>query len=855
MGLLYDPAARKWNLTYEKTDYPTVEGGGLKLLPTDLPTNLTKPEVQWYRGAGWFKTGRDIPDTQANNANQATNNKNAEENKKIQELSAVNQELNTSNTNKNNAYNKVQQVTASTQGGDYVGQRNIIRGIQGIDDTLKGTLENYYKAYYTTEKLQQWDTNLGAKPPFGEFDSSYYKQQNPEVAQQWAAAVADDNVDITQRYGENGFYLNHYTNQGKPAGFRGNKAEELAASKQYVEQKPTDKDLQDVRNIQLGLDTDTQTERLLNVPEVASAWQAAKTGDTYWKDLGKKYFLDPNKEDEFAVLFRMSDRPEDKAISFQYNINADYGITELEDALNQAVGEKAIVDVKRFGALTQDVLKQTIAEMKKAKAKEQELALFSNFDSLGEITNINKDLANSIMGDTGIGGMLSFMGGKDSQKSLEKSLQKITGINNEVTYNWQQWFDNTLKTKYQEDLELGLTREEAEERVKVQGQFARDFIDQYLIPRFNESKSMGEFIEYIDVGKSEQNPFQTQDILSAVKLVADLRAQQYIDQLKQTPERYFDSAFYFNPTGDKAREEKYVNQASTVGADWEAAKRGDPYWTSQAYRFGVNVNDKDAFARMHFQVKGQGQGYDAADDILNASKVSDQIYSKILPALKEEALKQGTVFGQFLKPEEFADEMLKGLNPNDKTTWEEVLGHYKLKDFSGDITDLKKQITETLRTSSAQDIREQIKFLNEKKEKPTQQLLGVTYIQREEDYKPVKSTGEETALYKTFQSAGFQGTEDEFYENFFPDLDRSEQAALTKAGTSQSFKATGLDYSDPFASLGTIENFFGEDKETTTQTPTKSSYFTIDEDEDLPAKSKAGQGFLDEFTSLFKGLS
>jgi hypothetical protein len=908
MGLSYDPGARKWNLGYEKTDHntarPETQSFQITLLSSQPNVStgtrgqaVTTPKYKTINvvidpntsvddaigkaindaiSSGTLESSYTVT-TGAGKGPSSTNTIGiswtplAEEKQKLSsalediknnvELNKSSQELNVLNQQKNNAYDKVQQVTASTQGGDYVSQRNIIRNIQGIDNTLKGTLENYYKAYYTNEKLQPWNTNLGAKPPFGEFDASYYKQQNPEVSQQWAAAVADDNVDITQRYGENGFYLNHYTNQGKPAGFRGNKAEELAASKQYVEQKPTDKDLQDVRNIQLGLDTDTQTKRLLNVPEVASAWEAAKSGDNYWKDLGKKYFLDPNKEDEFAVLFRMSDRPEDKAISFQYNINADYGITELEDALNQAVGEKAIVDVKRFGALAQDVLKQTITEMKKAKAKEQELALFSNFDSLGEITNINKDLANSIMGDTGIGGMLSFMGGKKSQESLEKSLQKITGVNNEVTYNWQQWFDNTLKTKYQEDIELGLTKDQAEERVKVQGQFARDFIDQYLIPRFNESKSMNEFVEYIDVGKSEQNPFQTQDILNAVKLVADLRAQQYIDQLKETPERYFDSAFYFNPTGDKAREEKYVNQASTVNADWEAAKKGDPYWTSQAYRFGVNINDKDAFARMHFQVKGQGQGYDAADDILNASKVSDEIYSKILPALKEEALKQGTIFGQFLKPEEFADEMLKGLNPNDKTTWEDVLSHYNLKDFSGDITDLKKQITETLRTSSAQDIRDQIKFLNEKKEKPTQQLLGVTYIQREEDYKPVKSTGEETQLYKTFQSAGFQGTEDEFYENFFPDLDRSEQAALTKAGTSQSFKATGLDYSDPFASLGTIENFFGEDEtktgstKTTTQAPTKSSYFTISEDEDLPAKSKAGQGFLDEFTSLFKGLS
>jgi hypothetical protein len=62
-------------------------------------------------------------------------------------------------------------------------------------------------------------------------------------------------------------------------------------------------------------------------------------------------------------------------------------------------------------------------------------------------------------------------------------------------------------------------------------------------------------------------------------------------------------------------------------ADWEAAKKGDEYWKSQAYRFGVNIEDKDAFARMHFQVKGQGKGYDPADDILNASKVSDYIYT------------------------------------------------------------------------------------------------------------------------------------------------------------------------------------------------------------------------------------
>jgi hypothetical protein len=347
--------------------------------------------------------------------------------------------------------------------------------------------------------------------------------------------------------------------------------------------------------------------------------------------------------------------------------------------------------------------------------------------------------------------------------------------------------------------------------------------------------------------------------LNAAKLVADVRAQKYLDDVKATPGRYFDSNFYFNPTGDKARKSAYANQASTVTADWEAAKKGDAYWKSQAYRFGVDIEDKDAFARMHFQVKGQGKGYDPADDILNASKVSDYIYTQILPALKEEALKSGSVFGQFITPDEFADEMLRGLDPNDKKTWDEVLKRYGMDNFKGSIDELKDYVKETLRTGSAQEIRENIKYLNEKRKKPTQETLGVTYIERAEDYKDEGVKGD-TELYKTFQSAGFQGTEDEFYENFFPDIDRSEQAFLTKAGKNESLKTSGLDFSDPFASLGTIESFFDADEpeETTDKPePKTNSYFRIamGEDEDEPTtKSKSGASILGEFTSMFKGL-
>jgi len=903
MGISYDPPSKKWNVVYEKADNP--------LLPTDQNTQTiyvdtqyhpgTRKEVianisytprKWYdpvvinssstpesilsqtNAVGWALSPYASIDTRTrvNALTPVTVNDTYSKwvTPKLKKLRKIDQlyaqankkttALNTANQVKNNAYDKTVAIASNTRGGDYVTQRELIRSISGLDQATKSTLENYYKAFYSTEKLQQWDPKLGAKPPYGEFDSSYYKTQSPAAAQQWASAVANDDIDITQRYGEGGFYLQHYTTQGKPAGLRGNKAETTAAANEYLETPPTDADLQAARTIQLGVDTDTQTDRLLNIPAVASEWEKAKGGDSYWKEQAQEKFLDINKPDEFAALFRLSDRPEDQIIRLNYNANAGYGITELEDALGEAVGEKALVDVKRFGALTQDVLKQTIDEMKKAKAREQEMSMFKGFGAFSEISDINKELSNSILGDSGVGGVLSFMGGGKAQESLEKSLTKVTGVNtNNTVYNWQKWFDETLKTKYDENLELGYTTEEAKEQVKIEAGFAKEFVDKYLTPRFDQSKSMDEFVEYLDVRQSEQNPFQTQDILNAAKLVADVRAQKYLDDVKATPGRYFDSNFYFSPTGDKAREGAYADQASTVAADWEAAKNGDEYWKSQAYRFGVNIEDKDAFARMHFQVKGQGKGYDPADDILNAGKVSDYIYTQILPALKEEALKSGSVFGQFITPDEFADEMLRGLDPNDKSTWDEVLKRYGLENFKGSIEELKDYVKETLRTGSAQEIRENIKYLNEKRQKPTQEALGVTYIERPEDYKDEGIKGE-TELYKTFQSAGFKGTEDEFYNDFFPDMDRSEQVLLTKSGKDESLKTTGLDFTDPFASLGTIESFFDADEpeETTDKPePKTNSYFRIamGEDEDEPTtKSKSGSAILGEFTSMFKGL-
>ena len=88
-----------------------------------------------------------------------------------------------------------------------------------------------------------------------------------------------------------------------------------------------------------------------------------------------------------------------------------------------------MVDVTKFSALTQNVLKDTIEEIKKAKAKEAEFDLLSGLGGVGEIININKTIADSLLVDSGVGAYASMMGDKSfNQDNLEKSLQNITGI-------------------------------------------------------------------------------------------------------------------------------------------------------------------------------------------------------------------------------------------------------------------------------------------------------------------------------------------------------------------------------------------------------------------------------------------
>ena len=113
-----------------------------------------------------------------------------------------------------------------------------------------------------------------------------------------------------------------------------------------------------------------------------------------------------------------------------------------------------------------------------------------------------------------------------------------------------------------------------------------------------------------------------------------------------------------------------------------------------------------------------------AEDYLNPSAIRKHVYENILPELDDEALEQGTIFGQFITPSEFADDALEGVDPNVPESWQEVLNEMEgrgeidsAEDWNGTYDDLKEMIMEVMRTGSAQQIRENIKYLNEKRKR------------------------------------------------------------------------------------------------------------------------------------------
>ena len=821
---------------------------------------------------------------------------------------------------------------------------------------LKGEMGKAYEDFYINKKIDKWEKtpaedgsehdptkSRGDEPPFGIFDPGYYRAiTHGAVDTEWTDAGNNHffanndrgNLDITEKYSTLDTYAHaHYVLGGKSV--RGNRSELYQMADQYLDDpngeiqderiydmaanltgtSKSDVALQQARDDMLSIDPLSATERILGVDaegndtgggseDVKALWNEAQIAkeandeNNYWVQQSKEKFLDIDNPDEFLLLFQTSDRQEDIDLEQQLLDSGNYGISELEAAATTVWGEEGPVNLKRFGALTQDVLNQTIAEMNKAKAKEETLQTMKGFGTFGEIMDVNKSLTESILGDSGVGGILSFTSGGAADDRLSKNIENLSGVKNNVTYNWQKWFDESLAKRYYSDdgdallenedgtISLDYVTEkdgvEIRETQTILPEFAKVFVDEYLTERFDTSRSMDEFRDYINVKDEHQNPFQTQTLINAVKSEAEFHANAKLASISNTAQEGFDHEFYFNPIAgggsvyDPNRTERYASQKAIVNADWDAAKNGDVYWARQAYRYGITLNnnkwseaDKEKFAKIHYEIKGhlnrdengELKPFDPAENIWDLGTIREFIHETVTPEMIEVAEAQDNLpFASFVTPEEYTDELLKGVMP-DSVEWKEILEKFDLEEFAGDFDELKKYIIDVLRTSSAHEIRENIKYLNERRRRPTQQILGLTYIQREEDYKDEMSEPE-TQLYKHFQDSGYQGTEDQFYESFFPDLERSEQVLLTKGGKNEALEQWGFNLTasdDPWSALSELEGYFGSDEEEKDDDgeyeKKVKGYFTLDpEEEEWKPKKQPGETVFDEFTGFFKGL-
>jgi hypothetical protein len=741
-----------------------------------------------------------------------------------------------------------------------------------------GVVQNLVNTYYG--KVSKWDptSNEAYQPPMGKFDPSYYvtTEQGRKAFDDWQKALQGsidiggsfyEDVSLVGKYNQDTFLqYNYAVVNGKTE--RGNAVTKAEQAEDFAEVPMTDAQYQMYRDQVMGLGSFTTLKEWEEAqdPEFLKQWIASLSPEDA-QDRASGYLTIPSITQIPEIL-----RPKAKM---------SRGDTVLEGKLTSVLGPKEQEAASKFRSLTVDTFNETLKEYKKQRLKEQQYDFYSGLSGFNEILSVNQELANSLLGDTGVGGILS-LGGQDMEKaeeSLEKQFSAITGIpsRSNSVYNWQKWFDETLTKRYEEGASF-TDWEDASKQHTIDKEFAEDYIKRYLNPRFNTSRSMSEFMSYMDVTQGEENIFQTQSALNSLKTMADLRAKKWLEEVKNSGTSGFDPEFYFNPSGGDTGAEKHALQSEKVNQDWEIAKTNGEQivpgtnpprtWNQLAYYYGYNISDKAQFAKLHYQVYGIHEGFDPARDKLSMSTAQSFIDNDILPAIANEKVNLGNVsFLNFVTPREYADKMLEGIDPvENKPEWEKVLESMGLSGKEMGIEEVKAYIEEAFQTGEATKIREAIKYLNEKKESVTQEKLGVDYIERPEDTAPIADPTE-TQLYNVFKNAGFAGTEDDFYKEFMPDVNREDMELLTQAG--KGFKEgsvlSKLTSSDPFESLGSIETLFGtdeEEKEINSKlevTPTKKTYFKLSEDEDTEdtstAKSKSGQGFLGSFTSAFKGFT
>jgi len=528
-----------------------------------------------------------------------------------------------------------------------------------------------------------------------------------------------------------------------------------------------------------------------------------------------------------------------------------------------------------FRGLAADLLTTTVNKLKEQKAKEAEFDMYKSLDGFGEIANMGGNLSNSILGELGSAAGMAGIGSEQlTGGDLEDQITNMAGLGflQGAQYNWQKWFDETLSKRYEDMKEIQGTSE-AQATYELEKKFMDDFVKDYIKPRFDYSRSIDEFINYIDVKQDEENILQTETTLNSYKDLVAKKTAKFYQDLKNKKVG-FDSSFYADPLSkytlnedgetykglSNSKAAEYLEQKDKFNKHWEAAKDkpdkarkllGGKSWSELALQYGYDINNKDQFAKLHYNAVGHKKKFDGAKDLISEQDITDFINEEIMPKVAETDLKFGNKpFMEFVSPEKYADDLLGDYNVGTEE-YQEALEDLGI-DSSLGVDDIREQIVAGLQTTGADEIRAKIKYYNEKKKKPSQKLIGVSYIERKEDYDKNAKPDDANALYTMFANSGYEGTQEEFFEEFMPDANPEEMDMLTDAlGGGTGFG--DMDLSDPFSALGTLggalgdepEDMFGDKAVRSSSKDKSSSYFDIFGDQEKE---------YDDYTNKYSGM-
>ena len=277
-------------------------------------------------------------------------------------------------------------------------------------------------------------------------------------------------------------------------------------------------------------------------------------------------------------------------------------------------GDRSIIDInietlvnqenqKKFNYLVQDVLAKTVREVNKNLAKENNTKYLSNLKGFDEVINFKSNLSDSLLADSGIGGYLAMSGQGSAAKSLEKGVQSMLGQGNSMSYNWQKWFDGELANRYENIKEIA-NPEDAKQIHQVDKNFAKQFIEGYLKPRFDSSKSMSEFISYMDVKEGEQNILQTQTLSNRLKQLGEGKTDRFLSQLTSKPTNADLYAYvvndlnpYLSSVREEYGEEAFLQFMTPDQLADKLTKSIDPLKTPEAWeetlkQYGIDSTNK-----------------------------------------------------------------------------------------------------------------------------------------------------------------------------------------------------------------------------------------------------------------------